>query len=504
MGELAQVFGAQCVVLAIDARARADGSGYEVVVHGGRVETGREAVEWAREGVDRGAGEILLTSMDRDGTEDGYELELTRRVADAVDVPVIASGGAGTLDHLVDAVETGGADAVLCASIFHYGRYTVQEAKERMADRRDPRQALSARSAGPLRRAVDNVPMSIPSRDERARRLTAVSGMETLLPALEGLAPTYLVGGAVRDLIRGEGSADLDLAVEGDAAALATELAARLHGSATVHERFGTATVRAGELSIDLAGTRRETYARPGALPTVAPAGLDEDLRRRDFSINAMALALARETLGELIDPHGGADDLDAGLIRVLHDASFTDDPTRILRALRYATRLGFTLASETEALLREAAQDDSFGTVSGPARSRRADAAVGRARGAPGRRADARPGSGTCAGAGPAGRPRAGGGGGVGLDGDRGGPRAGGPRRPLQRGPGRRGGVHRATRPRGSRARRRAAGGAARAGPRTSAGRAVAPVPAARPAVARAPGGAWRWRSQWALPPSR
>ncbi len=132
VGELAQVFGAQCVVLAIDARARADGSGYEVVVHGGRVETGREAVEWAREGVDRGAGEILLTSMDRDGTEDGYELELTRRVADAVDVPVIASGGAGTLDHLVDAVETGGADAVLCASIFHYGRYTVREAKGRM------------------------------------------------------------------------------------------------------------------------------------------------------------------------------------------------------------------------------------------------------------------------------------------------------------------------------------------------------------------------------------
>ncbi|HEX2160716.1 MAG TPA: HisA/HisF-related TIM barrel protein, partial [Thermoleophilaceae bacterium] len=107
-------------------------SGYEVVVHGGRTETGREAVEWAREGVERGAGEILLTSMDRDGTEDGYELELTRAVADAVDIPVIASGGAGKLDHLVDAVEQGRADAVLCASIFHYGQYTVREAKERM------------------------------------------------------------------------------------------------------------------------------------------------------------------------------------------------------------------------------------------------------------------------------------------------------------------------------------------------------------------------------------
>ncbi|HEX2161987.1 MAG TPA: imidazole glycerol phosphate synthase subunit HisF, partial [Thermoleophilaceae bacterium] len=134
IGELAEVFGAQCVVLAIDARKRTvAGAGYEVLVHGGRTETGREAVEWAREGVERGAGEILLTSMDRDGTEDGYELELTRAVADAVDVPVIASGGAGTLDHLVDAVERGGADAVLCASIFHYGKYRVRDAKEHLA-----------------------------------------------------------------------------------------------------------------------------------------------------------------------------------------------------------------------------------------------------------------------------------------------------------------------------------------------------------------------------------
>jgi imidazole glycerol-phosphate synthase subunit HisF len=133
VGDLAQVFGSQCVVLAIDARRRPDGlAGYEVVVEGGRRETGREAVEWAREGVERGAGEILLTSMDRDGTEDGYELELTRRVAEAVEVPVIASGGAGELDHLVDAIEEGGADAVLCASIFHYGRYSVRQAKERM------------------------------------------------------------------------------------------------------------------------------------------------------------------------------------------------------------------------------------------------------------------------------------------------------------------------------------------------------------------------------------
>jgi cyclase len=132
VGELAEVFGAQCVVLAIDARRVA--AGYEVFVNGGRTPTGRDAIEWAREAVERGAGEILLTSMDRDGTEDGYELELTRRVAGAVDVPVIASGGAGTLEHLVEAIEQGGADAVLAASIFHYGTYSIVQAKERMQD----------------------------------------------------------------------------------------------------------------------------------------------------------------------------------------------------------------------------------------------------------------------------------------------------------------------------------------------------------------------------------
>jgi len=133
--ELAEHFGSQCVVLAIDARARPEpGAGYEVVVHGGRTPTGREAVAWARESAERGAGEILLTSMDRDGTEHGYELALTRAVADAVDVPVIASGGAGRLEHLVEAVERGGADAVLCASIFHYGTYSIAEAKQAMAE----------------------------------------------------------------------------------------------------------------------------------------------------------------------------------------------------------------------------------------------------------------------------------------------------------------------------------------------------------------------------------
>ena len=134
VNELAEVFGSQCVVLAIDAKRRRDdgAEGWEVFVAGGRTPTGRDAVAWAREGVERGAGEILLTSMDRDGTHDGYDLDLVRAVTEAVGVPVIASGGAGELDHLVAGVEAG-ADAVLCASIFHYGRFSVGEAKRALA-----------------------------------------------------------------------------------------------------------------------------------------------------------------------------------------------------------------------------------------------------------------------------------------------------------------------------------------------------------------------------------
>ncbi len=132
LGELADQFGAQCVVIAIDAKGE-DG-GWGVYVNGGRKRVeGRDAVAWAEEAVERGAGEVLLTSMDRDGTNDGYDIDLTRAVAEAVSVPVIASGGAGELSHLSDAIADGGADAVLCASIFHYGHYRVREAKERMA-----------------------------------------------------------------------------------------------------------------------------------------------------------------------------------------------------------------------------------------------------------------------------------------------------------------------------------------------------------------------------------
>jgi len=127
--ELARVFGAQCVVLAIDAKRT--GPSWEAYVAGGRTPTGRDAVEWAREGVERGAGEILLTSMDRDGTKDGYDLELLGAIGGAVDVPVIASGGAGEPQHLVDGLNAG-ADAALAASIFHYGEYTIAEVKDRL------------------------------------------------------------------------------------------------------------------------------------------------------------------------------------------------------------------------------------------------------------------------------------------------------------------------------------------------------------------------------------
>ncbi len=127
-------FGSQCMVLAIDAR-RNSREGWTVYTHGGRNPTVRDAVDWAREGVERGAGEILLTSMDADGTKNGYDLELTRAVSEAVSVPVIASGGAGTLEHLVEAVTIGKADAVLAASIFHFGEFTIPETKQYMSER---------------------------------------------------------------------------------------------------------------------------------------------------------------------------------------------------------------------------------------------------------------------------------------------------------------------------------------------------------------------------------
>jgi len=134
IADIAAEFGSQCVVCAIDAKRRDDGSSFEVFLHGGRTPTGLDAVDWAVRAVDLGAGEILLTSMDRDGTKEGFDLTLTRAVTSSVGVPVIASGGVGNLDHLVDGVIEGGADAVLAASIFHFREFTVAEAKRRLAE----------------------------------------------------------------------------------------------------------------------------------------------------------------------------------------------------------------------------------------------------------------------------------------------------------------------------------------------------------------------------------
>jgi imidazole glycerol-phosphate synthase subunit HisF len=131
--EAADHFGSQCIVVAIDAKQTSPGR-WEVFTHGGRKATGLDAVEWARRMAEYGAGEILLTSMDRDGTKDGFDLGVTRAVCDAVSIPVIASGGVGKLDHLVDGILVGHADAVLAASIFHFGEFTVGQAKQRMAD----------------------------------------------------------------------------------------------------------------------------------------------------------------------------------------------------------------------------------------------------------------------------------------------------------------------------------------------------------------------------------
>jgi tRNA nucleotidyltransferase (CCA-adding enzyme) len=190
--------------------------------------------------------------------------------------------------------------------------------------------------------------------------------MELLLPALEGLPPAYLVGGAVRDLLRGADHVDLDIAVEGDARSVARALAERLDGEAREHERFGTATVRAGELAFDLATARCETYDEPGALPRVEAASLADDLSRRDFSINAMAVALSGDDLGHLYDPCGGLPDLEAGVVRILHERSFLDDPTRLLRAVRYEVRLRFRMDQYTERAARAAIAEGAMSTVSG------------------------------------------------------------------------------------------------------------------------------------------
>lgn len=198
---------------------------------------------------------------------------------------------------------------------------------------------------------VGNGPMS-PAEKPKESLAEALQRVYPELRAVREAAvePAYVVGGAVRDLLLGRARADLDLVVEGAAAALAS----RLGADVVSHERFATAKVSLNGHEIDIATARTESYPEPGALPVVEPAArVEADLARRDFTINAMAIQL--DGGSDLIDPHGGQADLAAGLLRVLHSGSFADDPTRALRAARYAARFGFELEPETETLLREA-----------------------------------------------------------------------------------------------------------------------------------------------------
>ncbi|MFO7774070.1 MAG: CCA tRNA nucleotidyltransferase [Dehalococcoidia bacterium] len=174
----------------------------------------------------------------------------------------------------------------------------------------------------------------------------------------------YLVGGIVRDLLLGYPNFDLDLVVEGDAVKLAQQVAETGQTKLLAHHRFGTAKLRYESFSLDLATARKETYAKPGALPTVTPGTIEDDLLRRDFSINAMAISLAAQDYGELVDPHRGKDDLEHRLIRILHPGSFSDDATRILRAARYEQRLGFEFEAQTAELLKRDAS--MLDTISG------------------------------------------------------------------------------------------------------------------------------------------
>jgi tRNA nucleotidyltransferase (CCA-adding enzyme) len=186
-----------------------------------------------------------------------------------------------------------------------------------------------------------------------------------LLDALAGEPGVHVVGGAVRDALLGRVPHELDVLVEGDAPAVARHVASRLGGVATVHERFGTATVRAPGHTFDLVSARTERYPRPGALPDVQlGATAEADLARRDYSVNAIAVRVAD---GALLAWPGALADLEAGVLRILHPASFRDDPTRLLRGARYAARLGFAIEPDTDALWALAVREGALATVTGP-----------------------------------------------------------------------------------------------------------------------------------------
>lgn len=198
--------------------------------------------------------------------------------------------------------------------------------------------------------------------DALLQRLEALPAGRPLLARLRDVDGVYLVGGAVRDLLLGGAPLDLDILVDGELDPVIAGLGAPVRS----HDRFGTCTIELDGFSYDLARARSETYAQPGALPTVAPAGIEDDLRRRDFTVNAVALGLGGATRGRVLEAGGSRRDLDARVLRVLHDASFRDDPTRLLRLARYAGRLGFAVEPHTAALAHAAVTGGALDTVSG------------------------------------------------------------------------------------------------------------------------------------------
>ena len=204
--------------------------------------------------------------------------------------------------------------------------------------------------------------MEIPPPAALMENVRSLPPGDALLGWLRDQPGVHLVGGAVRDLLRGGAPTDLDLVVEGDA----LELAQRLGGKLICYERFGTSTVSIDGFSYDIAQARREKYSAPGALPEVEPASLEEDLLRRDFTVNAIALALGPPQPGAVTAAPRALEDLERGLLRVLHERSFVDDPTRLLRLARYQSRLGLGIEPLTARLVAAAASGDALGTVSG------------------------------------------------------------------------------------------------------------------------------------------
>ena len=208
-----------------------------------------------------------------------------------------------------------------------------------------------------MKETIAQLPEGIRDRLRQAGRLADESGLDL-----------YLVGGTVRDMLLGRSRTDIDLVVEGDGMGFGGRLARAVGGRHTPHPRFLTATVDLPEgINMDVATARSETYERPGALPRVASAPMDVDLARRDFTINAMAVSLNERSLGDLVDPFKGRADLQKKRVRILHDRSFIDDPTRLFRAVRFEQRLRFRLERGTERRFREAVAGGMVGNLSGP-----------------------------------------------------------------------------------------------------------------------------------------